>query len=158
MILLLSVDHSRVKLSFTTSKNDSDYINASFIKVNRQRPHVQLCQLTYKDSVPASRGCPAPLSTLPLRARCPTPCWTSSGCSGSTTQRYEPSVGARQALPGHYTTMFCFTMFFFLASGCDNGLSWVWDGKGNDVSSYSFAFSLLFPQYFCSLCDIFPSI
>lgn len=42
----LSVDHSRVKLNFTTSKNDSDYINASFIRVNRRRPHGWLGQLT----------------------------------------------------------------------------------------------------------------
>lgn len=33
---LPSVDHSRVKLSLTTSKNDNDYINASFIKVGWQ--------------------------------------------------------------------------------------------------------------------------
>lgn len=30
---LVSVDHSRVKLTLTTSKNDTDYINANFIKV-----------------------------------------------------------------------------------------------------------------------------
>lgn len=32
-----SVDHSRVKLTLTTSKNDTDYINANFIKVCQQR-------------------------------------------------------------------------------------------------------------------------
>lgn len=48
-----------------------------------------------------SRECLAPLSTSPLRARCPTQCWTSSGCSGSTTQRYEPSVG----MPGSSRTL-----------------------------------------------------
>lgn len=41
----LSVDHSRVKLNFTTSKNDSDYINASFIRVNQRHPHDWLGQL-----------------------------------------------------------------------------------------------------------------
>uniref|UniRef100_A0A8C6S963 protein-tyrosine-phosphatase n=1 Tax=Neogobius melanostomus TaxID=47308 RepID=A0A8C6S963_9GOBI len=29
---ILPFDHSRVKLTFTTSKNDTDYINANFIK------------------------------------------------------------------------------------------------------------------------------
>uniref|UniRef100_A0A667Z8N8 protein-tyrosine-phosphatase n=1 Tax=Myripristis murdjan TaxID=586833 RepID=A0A667Z8N8_9TELE len=29
---IIPFDHSRVKLTLTTSKNDSDYINASFIK------------------------------------------------------------------------------------------------------------------------------
>uniref|UniRef100_A0A673CBP9 protein-tyrosine-phosphatase n=1 Tax=Sphaeramia orbicularis TaxID=375764 RepID=A0A673CBP9_9TELE len=29
---IVPFDHSRVKLTFTTSKNDTDYINASFIK------------------------------------------------------------------------------------------------------------------------------
>ena len=32
--LCLSVDHTRVKLTLTTAKNDSEYINASFIEVN----------------------------------------------------------------------------------------------------------------------------
>lgn len=34
--LLISVDHSRVKLTLATSKNDTDYINANFIKVCQQ--------------------------------------------------------------------------------------------------------------------------
>lgn len=37
----------------------------------------------------------------------------------------------------------CSVVFPFLASGCDHGLSRIWDGKGNDVSCYSF--SLVFP-------------
>lgn len=37
----------------------------------------------------------------------------------------------------------CSVVFPFLASGCDHGLSRIWDGKGNDVSHYSF--SLVFP-------------
>lgn len=35
---LLLVDHSRVKLTLSTTKNDTDYINANFIKVNEQSP------------------------------------------------------------------------------------------------------------------------
>lgn len=42
----VSVDHSRVKLTLTTSKNDADYINANFIKVCQQctctQQHIQL--------------------------------------------------------------------------------------------------------------------
>lgn len=41
-VALLAVDHSRVKLTFTTTKNDTDYINASFIEVNEQRPCTQV--------------------------------------------------------------------------------------------------------------------
>lgn len=37
-----SVDHSRVKLTLTTSKKDTDYINANFIKVCQQHVKVSV--------------------------------------------------------------------------------------------------------------------
>lgn len=50
----------------------------------------------------------------------------------------------RSHMPGssrtlHNHVLFCkvFFSFLFLASGCHNGLSRIWDGKGNDVSRYS---------------------
>lgn len=45
---LFPVDHSRVELTLLTSKNPSDYINASFIEVNEQCPCIKNPSCSHK--------------------------------------------------------------------------------------------------------------
>lgn len=107
----VSVDHSRVKLTLTTSKNDADYINANFIKVCQQctgtQRHIQLllqylpllahaksqvCELSNQLLlITLTLGCVSVLREYQVlghilrpRVLYPTLYWTSWGCFGST--------------------------------------------------------------------------
>lgn len=109
-LYFLTVDHSRVKLSLITSKHDTSYINASFIKVRKRicvytfihkenYTLIRLNKTCSNDNCQNQedchlfciyfRECWALGCILPHKARCQTLCLTSGGCCGNTTYRWE---------------------------------------------------------------------
>lgn len=137
MLPVLSVDHSRVKLNFTTSKNDSDYINASFIKVDQHgqldRPTLtssRICWWLFLGGVEFHRvhchsGSFAPHIVGLLQ--------DALGVQHRGTARTSEGVPGSSTTHSHALVLMMWFLFSCLASGCDNGLSRIRDGQGNAV-------------------------